>query len=170
MFLNQRPNLRLLHWQADSLPPSHLRIPDHQGSPYIFLSKWLLSTHTILIFPSSLTCFHLPSFPPFLPPFLSSFLLSPLSLFSPTHSGIYYPMLLLLRSWMTSVPRPRAQLRVLWSSWSGYLEHSFPLIVFTLLFDHFCCALLHLPIKGKCLTFTLKVQVSFIHRYLLIHV
>ena len=105
-----------------------------------------------------------------LPPFLSSFLLSPLSLFSPPQCGLYYPMLLLFRPWMTSVPRPRAQLPVLRSSWSGFLEHSFPLIVSTLLFNRFCCALLHLPIKGKCLTFTLKVQVSFIHRYLLIYI
>ena len=33
IFLDQRSNLCLLHWQADSLPPSH------QGSPYAFSGK-----------------------------------------------------------------------------------------------------------------------------------
>ena len=40
IFLDQRSSLCLLHWQADSLPPSH------QGSPYAFSGK----TSLLLLF------------------------------------------------------------------------------------------------------------------------
>ena len=52
IFLTQRTNLRLLHWQADSLPLSH------QGSPAITTAahKSWINNHTLLSLDADLVC------------------------------------------------------------------------------------------------------------------
>ena len=109
------------------------------------------------IIPPSLLPFHPPSLPPFLPssfpsffllpssllssllPFLPCCLCSPPSFFSPSQSGLYYPALLLLRSLITSSAKPQGPASNS-LNWSEFLEHSFLLIISTLLYNHLCCA------------------------------
>ena len=129
---------------------------------YFFLNDFFPHTPYSSSLPPSLTFI----FPPPLPFFLPFSLLFSLHFHFPsTTVWSLLPFAALVEVRNDSGPASSSLKQLFWIS-----RALFFLIVSTLLFNHFSCALLHLPIKGKCLTFTLKVQVSFIHRYLLTHI